>query len=109
MFIDVQGHHITITEPIKNYVMEKLARLNTHNHNIMNITVLLKLEKDSHTDKHTAHKAEGTVKFKGKKEVFAHSITEDMYAAIDGLVDKLDEMVKKQKERHQSHGDGEAF
>jgi len=36
-------------------------------------------------------------------DVFADAVHEDMYAAIDGLVDKLDRQVKKHKEKLKDH------
>jgi len=48
------------------------------------------------------HKAEATVSFNGSK-IYADATKEDMYAAIDGLVDKLDRRVKKLKEKMVDH------
>ena len=46
--------------------------------------------------------AEATLKIK-KGNIFANSEKEDMYMAVDELVDKLDRQLKKQKERKMGH------
>jgi putative sigma-54 modulation protein len=48
------------------------------------------------------HKAEATVHINGNN-LFADSVQEDMYAAIDALADKLDRQVKKHKEKMTDH------
>jgi putative sigma-54 modulation protein len=50
-------------------------------------------------------KAEATLHINGA-DVFADSTQEDMYAAIDGLIDKLDRQVKKHKEKNTSYKNG---
>ena len=59
---------------------------------VTNTHVVLSVEK-------LRHKAEATIHLNGST-VFADSTQEDMYAAIDSLVDKLDRQVKKYKEKH---------
>ena len=48
------------------------------------------------------HKAEATVNVNGGT-IYADAIEEDMYAAIDGLMDKLDRRVRKHKEKLVDH------
>jgi putative sigma-54 modulation protein len=62
---------------------------------VTNVHVVLSVEK-------LQQKAEATMRMSGA-DVFADSIHEDMYAAIDGLVDKLDRQVKKHKEKLKDH------
>jgi putative sigma-54 modulation protein len=61
----------------------------------MDVHVVLEVEK-------LAHKAEATVQIYGGS-LFAEVTQEDMYAAIDGLIDKLDRQLVKHKEKHQQH------
>ncbi len=82
MYIDIRGHHVEITKPIRDYVEEKLHRIMDHDFGIMSINIILKVAKDN-------QKAEGIVKFRGKKEIFIDEITQDMYESIDKLADKL--------------------
>jgi putative sigma-54 modulation protein len=92
MHIDLTGHHMDITDSLRNYVNEKMSRLERHFDNVTSSHVILSVEK-------LRHKAEATIQLNGSK-VFADSTQENMYAAIDTLVDKLDRQVKKHKEKH---------
>lgn len=96
MQISVTGHHVEVTEAMKNYVDEKFQRLERHFDQLIDIHVILSVEK-------LAQKAESTVQVNGAK-LFAEETQEDMYAAIDGLIDKLDRQIIKHKEKLSSHG-----
>ena len=101
MQISLTGHHIDITEALRNYVDSKFERLERHFDHVTNVHVVLSVEK-------VRQKAEATVHVNGA-DIFADSTEEDMYAAIDGLVDKLDRQVKKHKEKNTNHrGNGRA-
>lgn len=95
MQITVSGHQMDVTEPLRNYASEKIARLQRHFDNVTTGTVVLHVEKNR-------HKAEATIYAKG---VTLHADAEDgdMYAAIDSLADKLDRQVLKHKEKATSH------
>lgn len=95
MQINLTGHHIEITDSLRNYVNEKMDKLQRHFDKVSNTHVILSIE-------NVHHKAEATVHMSGN-DIFADSIEEDMYAAIDGLVDKLDRQVKKHKEKLKNH------
>jgi putative sigma-54 modulation protein len=99
MQINLTGHHVDITDALKGYVDSKFERLGRHFDNVINIHVILSVEK-------LRQKAEATLHVNGAK-VFADSVQEDMYAAIDTLIDKLDRQVLKHKEKKINHrGDG---
>ena len=95
MQINITGHHVDITEALRNYTSEKMAKLERHFDHVTNIHVILTVEKQ-------AQKAEATVHVSGA-DLFAQHQTEDMYASIDGLVDKLDRQVIKHKEKISNH------
>ena len=95
MQINLTGHHVDITEALKAYVDSKFERLARHFDHVINVHVILSVEK-------LRQKAEATLLVNGAK-VFADSVHEDMYAAIDGLIDKLDRQVLKHKEKKSSH------
>jgi len=95
MQISLTGHHIDITDALKNYVDNKFERLERHFDNVTNVHVILSVEK-------MRQKAEATMHVNGAN-VFADSVHEDMYAAIDVLTDKLDRQVIKYKEKMKSH------
>ncbi len=95
MQVSLSGHHIDITESMRNYVNEKVARLDRHFDKALDIHIVLTVEK-------LRHKAEATLHVSGSN-LYADDVQEDMYAAIDGLVDKLDRQGKKYKEKLKSH------
>ncbi|MCF6282015.1 MAG: ribosome-associated translation inhibitor RaiA [Candidatus Polarisedimenticolaceae bacterium] len=99
MQISVTGHHIDITDSLRNYVEGKFERLERHFDNVTNVHVILGVEK-------LRKKAEATIKISGAK-VFADAVDEDMYAAIDALTDKLDRQILKHKEKFKNHRIGE--
>jgi len=95
MQINLTGHHVDVTESLKGYVDNKLERLARHFDHVLDIHVILSVEK-------LRQKAEATLYVNGAK-VFADSVHEDMYAAIDGLIDKLDRQVLKHKEKKRDY------
>jgi len=94
MQISLTGHHIDLTDSLRAYVDQKFERLERHFDHVTNVHVILSVEK-------LAQKAEANMHVSGA-EIFADSTHEDMYAAIDSLVDKLDRQLIKHKEKMQS-------
>jgi putative sigma-54 modulation protein len=95
MQIELTGHHIEITDSLRDYVTEKMSRLERHFDKVNSTHVILAVE-------NVRHKAEATVQMSGH-DIFANCTEDDMYAAIDRLVDKLDRQVKKHKEKITNH------
>ncbi len=95
MQIDVTGHHIDITSALRSYVLDKFERLERHFDHVIDAHVVLTVEK-------LRHKAEASMMLSGNK-LFADAVEGNMYAAIDGLVDKLDRQVVKHKEKIKDH------
>ena len=92
MQLTISGHHLEITDAIREYVNNKFAKLERHYEQITSISVILTVEKLSQN-------AEATVHVSGA-ELFANSQHDDLYAAIDSLTDKLDRQLIKHKEKH---------
>ncbi|PCJ91097.1 MAG: ribosomal subunit interface protein [Porticoccaceae bacterium] len=92
MQLNISGHHLEITDPIKKYVTVKLSKLERHHDRITSTNVILSVDKLS-------QKAEATVHVSGG-EFFANSEHDDLYAAIDLLTDKLDRQLIKHKEKN---------
>ncbi len=91
MQINISGHHVDVTPALRDYVTSKLSKLQRHFDNITNSSVTLTVEK-------LVQKAEATVHVAGA-DLFATAESEDMYAAIDGLTDKLDRQLIRHKEK----------
>jgi putative sigma-54 modulation protein len=99
MQINVTGHHVEVTPALGAYVNDKMQRISRHFDHVISIDVILKVENHQ-------QKAEGTVYAPGKKAMFAQEVDSDMYAAIDGLADKLDKQVRRFKDRVRSRHAG---
>jgi putative sigma-54 modulation protein len=95
MQINVSGHHIEVTGSLRQYVETKLERLERHYDQVTNVHVILRVEKQG-------QKAEATIRIQGG-DIFAEAESDDLYAAIDMLVDKLDRQLIKQKEKMKDH------
>ncbi len=91
MLINISGHHVDVTTALKTYVTDKLAKLERHSDRISHADVILTVQKHE-------QKAEATVRT-NSAELFADAIAENMYAAIDDLLDKLDRQLLKHKEK----------
>ncbi|TFW01125.1 ribosome-associated translation inhibitor RaiA [Oxalobacteraceae bacterium OM1] len=94
------GQHVDVSPALRAYVEEKLERVIRHFDQIIDIAVVLGVEQPSEKDKR--QRAEVNLRVKGNVFHLDH-YAEDLYAAIDGLVDKLDRQVLKHKGKIQAH------
>ena len=102
MNLHLTGHQLPITPAIREYISGKLERITHHFDNVIDVSVVLSVEK-------LEHRIEATVHLRGR-DIFCESSAQDMYAAIDGLIDKLDRLIIKHKEKTLSHRhDGDAI
>ncbi|CAD83972.1 MULTISPECIES: ribosome-associated translation inhibitor RaiA [Nitrosomonas] len=92
MNLNLTGNHVEITPAMRDYVLSKIERITRHFDNIIDINVILSVDK-------LKQKAEATVNLRGK-EIFVEADGLDMYASIDNLVDKLDRQILKYKEKN---------
>jgi putative sigma-54 modulation protein len=95
MHFDLRGHHLEITTALRQYVSNKLERIERHFENVTDVQVILTVEK-------IRHKAESIIHVSGAT-IFAESVEDNMYSAIDSLADKLDRQVRKHKEKITDH------
>ena len=100
MNLTISGHHLEVTPALRNYVTEKLDRIARHFDQLVDVKVLLTVENQKEKD--LRQRAECNIHVKGS-DLFAHSASADLYAAVDDLVDKLDRQVVRHKDRIQSH------
>ena len=95
MQINFTGHHIDVTTALKSYTEEKFNKLERHFDKINSIHVVFDIEKLSQIVEATINITKG--------EFHARAESEDMYASIDELVDKLDRQLLKHKEKIKAH------
>lgn len=91
MNLAISGHHVSVTPALRDYVVGKLDRIRRHFDQVIDVSVFLSVDK-------LVQKAEINLRVRGK-DLFAEATDEDLYAAIDLLVDKLDRQVIKYKNK----------
>jgi len=92
MNLNLTGNHVEITPAMRDYVTTKLSKVTRHFDHVIDISVILSVEKH-------IQKAEANVHVKGK-DIFVEADGDNMYASIDSLIDKLDRQVLKYKEKN---------
>jgi putative sigma-54 modulation protein len=100
MNLTISGHHLDLTPALREYAQNKLERIKRHFDHVIDISVILSVDKLSEKEKR--QRAEINLHVRGK-DLHAESISHDLYAAIDTLVDKLDRQVMKYKDKLQEH------
>jgi putative sigma-54 modulation protein len=95
MQLNLSGHHLDITSSIRQHTSDKLTKIKHHFDNIMNVNMTLEVQKD-------LQKAEATIHVSGT-DLFAKAESNDMYASIDQLINKLDSQIIKHKEKLHNH------
>jgi ribosome hibernation promoting factor len=101
MNLNLTGNHLDITPALRDYVVAKLDRVTRHFDHVIDVNVVLSVDK-------LRHKVEANLHTRGK-DIHVEAIEPDMYAAIDALIDKLDRQVLKHKEKlalHRHEGAG---
>ncbi|CAN1571808.1 COG1544 Ribosome-associated protein Y (PSrp-1) [Burkholderiaceae bacterium] len=100
MNLTISGHHLEVTPALRSYVTHKLDRITRHFDQVVDVKVLLTVEKQK--EKQGRQRAECNIHVKGS-DMFAESAHADLYAAVDDLVDKLDRQVVRHKDKLQDH------
>ena len=95
MQLNLSGHHLDITSSIRQHTNDKLTKIKHHFDNVINVNMILEVQKD-------LQKAEATIHVSGT-DLFAKAESNDMYASIDKLINKLDSQIIKHKEKLHSH------
>jgi putative sigma-54 modulation protein len=95
MNLSISGHHLEVTPALREYVTLKLDRIRRHFDQVIDVNVYLSVEKLN-------QKAEIALHVRGK-DLFAEAVDENLYAAIDVLVDKLDRQILKYKDKRFGH------
>ncbi len=87
MKVNYTGRHMELTEPLKQFTKERLDKMATYLDNIIDVHVILSVEKHRHT-------AEITLKTRASAFV-ASATTDDMYTSITQAVEKLEVQAHK--------------
>ena len=99
MNLKLTGNHVEITDSMREYVISKISKITRHFDHVIDVSVILSVEK-------LKQKAEANVHVRGK-DIFVETDSEDMYASIDSMVDKLARQILKHKRKNlerRNHG-----
>ncbi len=96
MQVTVIGRHIEATDSLKQYATDKFSRLDKYLPKTVQVVITLSVVKKVH------HIAEAVIKSNGVL-IQASEETEEMYAAIDLLVEKIERRVRRYKEKLVDH------
>lgn len=104
--IKMQGIHIELTPKLQNAIRDKFSILLRHNEWIVRVDVRLHL--DQAHEKNHRYTATGQIVVRGP-DIVASVKGEDAHAVLDGLVEKLDELLRerhglKKDKRNHPHG-----
>lgn len=91
MHVQITGQHLEITEALRAYVHARLERLTKMDERLVNLTVVMSVDK-------LEQKAEGTLNCAGAT-LHAEAIDADMYNSIDQLFDRLAAQLRKHREK----------
>ena len=89
MNINLSGHHVDITDGIREAVDSKFAKIQKHYPDLDDLSMALTVERH-------VQAVEVTTQFKGAP-VAVHAENHDLYAAIAGAAKKLDAALAKRK------------
>ena len=89
MQIQINGHNFEVTEALSNLVTNKLKKIEKHQNNIMRIHITFEVNK-------LVHSAKATLSLPGNN-INAEGKSENMYKAIDLLIDKIDRQLRDLK------------
>jgi putative sigma-54 modulation protein len=106
MHVTVTGRNIELTPALKEYLIDKLERSQKHFDHALSITALLSVAKNPSVA--ASQTAEVTIKLNGST-IRGEESTENMYASIDLVADKIERQLRKYKTRYYhkgNHGKG---
>ena len=96
MHIEIKGVHVDVTEEIKEYLDRKFQKLDFAKDMIIDLLTTLTKEKNN-------FKIESTVNFRWGTQAHISTDSFDVFQGIDNLIDKLENKVKREKEKVQEH------
>ena len=95
MKINIIGHHLEITDGLKDHIEKKLKKIEGHSQEISEIKIILSVD-------NITHNAEGNI-YLHKTDLYAKCSSSDMYQSIDLLLNKLDKQIIKHNDKIKRH------
>jgi ribosomal subunit interface protein len=100
--IDIKGTNLELTEPIKDYVNEKIGSLEKFYDNILEARVDIGIT-TKHHQKGDIYRAEVNLQVPQAPILRAEAEKEDLYVAINEVKDELQRQIKKYKEKMRNY------
>ena len=95
MEIQISGQGFEVTKAIEEHIHQKLKKIRKHFDHLVTAHIVLKIEKNSHVAEITVHTSH--------HDFFVCAESNDMYATVDRLINKLDRQIIKHKEKLRDH------
>lgn len=92
MKIVFKGKHIEVTNAMRNYVEKRLNKIERHFAHILEVIVTLSVEKNRQIVEVTLQASRALIR--------AEEETDDMYASMDKVADKLERQIQKYKDKY---------
>ncbi|MEI8124203.1 MAG: ribosome-associated translation inhibitor RaiA [Parachlamydiaceae bacterium] len=93
--IAVTGHNVMVTESMKDYVIEKVSKIEKFTHRIIDVTILMDVQKHE-------HRVDIVLKLDHVK-IKSQAVSDDMYASIDKAVRRIETQLLRYKAKLQDH------
>jgi putative sigma-54 modulation protein len=100
MNVNISADGLHLTPSIENHVRAKMDRVLKHFDEIVTVRVILSIEKTE--NRAESQCASCNIHVKGA-DLFAKTSSQDLYATIDELMEKMDGLVRKHKGKAKSH------
>lgn len=95
MNIKITGRHMELSDALKAYIETGIRKVKTHFDKVIDVDVVLDVEKHRHIVDVDLH-ANGV-------RIHSKEASQDMYASVDAVLEKLEKQVKKYKDRINRH------
>lgn len=93
--IQITGRHFEVTESMKEYVLEKISKIERLTDHIIDVNVIMEVQKLDHF-------VEIVMKI-GNTKISSQARTTDMYASINKAVEKIESQLRRYKSKLQDH------
>lgn len=93
--ITITGRNVLVTDAMKDYALEKIAKIERFSNRIIDANVIMDIQK-------LEHRVEIILKVNNIK-IFSQACTDNMYASIDKAVDRIEAQIRRYKKRIQEH------
>ncbi len=93
--VNVTGRNFVVTEPMREYALEKISKIEKFNIRIIDVTILMEIQK-------LEQRVEVILKV-GHILIKSLAVSNDMYVSIDKAVDKVQTQLRKYRSRIREH------